>query len=104
MTEGDESHPVARRVLAAVAMGRGEVALAEELLSLCLDGEAAADPRSAQVLEMLVQIRIARDDLSAASETLERLGTVAGASGDEVAAAFAELAAGRVRAAEGDES
>jgi len=104
MTEGHESHPVARRILAAVALGRGEVALAEELVSLCLDGEATADPRCAPVLEMLVQIRIARDDIPAASEALERLGTVARANGDDVAAAFAELGTGRVRAAEGDES
>jgi DNA-binding CsgD family transcriptional regulator len=104
MTEGHESHPVARRILAAVAFGRGEVALAEELVDLCLDGEAAADPRCAPVLEMLVEIRLARDDIPAASQALERLRKVAGASGDDVAAAFAELATGRVRAAEGDES
>jgi DNA-binding CsgD family transcriptional regulator len=102
MTDGHESHPVARRVLAAVALGRGELALAEELVSLCLDGEGAADPRCAPVLELLVQVRIARDDMPAASEALERLGYVAGVCRDEVAAAFAELAAGRVRAAEGD--
>jgi DNA-binding CsgD family transcriptional regulator len=104
MTEGHESHPVARRVLAAVALGRGEVALAEELVSLCLDGEAAADPRCAAVLELLVQIRVEREDLPAAREALERLARVAGASRDDVAAAFAELASGRVRAAEGDEN
>ena len=104
MTEGHESHPVARRILAAVALGRGEFALAEELVSLCLDGEPAADPRCTPVLELLVQIRIARADMPAASDALERLAKVAGASGDDVAAAFAELAAGRVRAAEGDES
>jgi DNA-binding NarL/FixJ family response regulator len=103
MTEGYESHPVARRVLAAVAMGRGEVGLAEELASLCLDGEASGDPHCAPVLEMLVQIRISRDAVPA-SEALERLRKVADASGDDVAAAFAELAAGRVRAAQGDES
>jgi DNA-binding CsgD family transcriptional regulator len=104
MTEGYESHPVARRVLAAVAMGRGEVGLAEELASLCLDGEASGDPHCAPVLEMLVQIRISRDAVPAASEALERLRKVADASRDDVAAAFAELAAGRVRAAQGDES
>jgi DNA-binding NarL/FixJ family response regulator len=104
MTEGYESHPVARRVLAAVAMGRGEVGLAEELASLCLDGEAAGDPHCAPVLEMLVHIRISRDAVPAASEALERLRKVADASRDDVAAAFAELAAGRVRAAQGDDS
>jgi DNA-binding NarL/FixJ family response regulator len=104
LTEGHESHPVARRILAAVALGRGEIALAEELVSLCLEGEAAADPRCASVLEMLVQIRIARDDMPAASDALERLGNLADVSRDPVAAAFAELATGRVRAAESDES
>jgi DNA-binding CsgD family transcriptional regulator len=73
-------------------------------VGLCLDGEAVADPRCAPVLEMLVQIRIARDDMPAAGEALERLGNVAAASRDDVAAAFAELAAGRVRSAERDES
>jgi DNA-binding CsgD family transcriptional regulator len=104
MAEGYESHPVARRILAAVALGRGQVALAEELVGLCLDGETAADPGCAPVLEMLVQIRLARDDIIGASDALERLETVAEGSRNDVAWAFAELAAGRVRAAEGDES
>jgi DNA-binding CsgD family transcriptional regulator len=104
MAAGYESHPVARRILAAVALGRGEVALAEELVSLCLEGEKVGDSSCAPVLEMLVQIRLARDDMPAASEALERLEAVAERSGNDVAAAFAELAAGRVRAAEGDES
>ena len=102
MTEGHESLPVARRILAAIALERGELVLAEELVSLFLADEAAADPGSAAVLELLVRVRVARDDLPAASEALERLRRVAGASRDDVVAAFAELAAGRVRAAEGD--
>lgn len=103
LTEGHESHPIARRILAAIALGRGELVLAEELVSLCLDIEAA-DPGCAPVLEMLVQIRVARDDMPAASEALERLQNVAATSGDRVAAAFAELAEGRVRAADADDS
>ena len=102
LIEGHESQTGARRVLAVIALGRGEVTLAEELLSLCLDGEAATDPRCAPVLEMLVQIRVARDDMLAANEALRAARKVAGASRDAVAAAFAELAAGRVRFAEGD--
>lgn len=104
MAEGYESHPVARRIMAAVALGRGEFVLAEELVSLCLDTEATADPGCAPVLEMLVQIRIAREDMPAANEALERLVHVADASRDDAAAAFAELAAGRVRTAERDRS
>lgn len=99
LTEGHESHPAARRVLAAVALGRGEVALAEELVSLCLDGEAAADPGCAPLLEMLVEIRIARHDIPGAKEALERLVRVAETIPDNAAAFFAELAAGRVAAA-----
>ncbi len=104
MTEGHESHPVARRILAAIALARGEVGLAEELVNLCLDGETQADPSCAPLLELLVQIRVASDDLPGACEALERLTTVADASRDDVVAAFAELATGRVRAAEGNKS
>jgi DNA-binding CsgD family transcriptional regulator len=102
LTEGYESHPAARRIMAAVALGRGEVALADELLSLCLDGGAAADPGCAPLLEMLVQTRIAREDIPGANEALERLVKVAETSSDNAAASFAELAAGRVRTAERD--
>jgi DNA-binding CsgD family transcriptional regulator len=104
MAEGYESHPAGRRILAAVALGRGDVVLAEELVGLCLDGETAGDPGCAPVLDLLVQIRLARDDLLAASEALERLEAVALGSRNDVACAFAELAAGRVRGAEADES
>ena len=104
LIEGHESSPDARRALAAIALGRGEVALAEELVSLCLDREAASDPRCAPVLELLVQIRIAGNDVAAANEALQRLGSVVETSGDAVAAAFADLASGRIRFAEEDES
>ena len=102
LTEGHESHPMARRVLAAVALGRGEVALAGDLVSLCLDGDVDADPGRAPVLDLLVQIRLAGSDLSAAGDAAERLSMLANASSDRVAAAFAELASGRVLAAERD--
>jgi DNA-binding CsgD family transcriptional regulator len=103
LLEGYESHPVARRALATIALARGEIALAEDLIRLCLDGEDASDPACAPALELLVQIRLARGDVVAAAEALERLSDLAASSGDGRAAAFAELAAGRVRAAEGDE-
>jgi DNA-binding CsgD family transcriptional regulator len=103
LLEGNESHPVARRTLAAIALARGELALAENLVRLCLDGEAASDPGCAPALELLVQIRLARDDVHAADEALERLTELAARSRDGRAAAFAELAAGLVGAAEGDE-
>jgi DNA-binding NarL/FixJ family response regulator len=102
LTEGHESHPVARRVLAAIAFARGEAVLAEELACLCIDGHAPADPGCAPVLELLVQIRLGRGDPSAARDAAERLSELAGNSGDDVVAAFSLLAAGRVLAAERD--
>ena len=103
LLDGNESHPIARRALATIALTRGQVALAEDLVRLCLDGEAASDPGCAPALELLVQIRLARDDAPAAAEALARLTALAASSGEGRAAAFAELAAGRVRAAEEDE-
>src|SRR3954454_2191266 len=103
LLEGHESHPIARRTLAAVAFARGEEALAEELVELCLDGAGDADPDCASALELLVQIRVARDDVPGAAEALARLTELAHASGDARAGAYAELATGRVRASERDE-
>jgi DNA-binding CsgD family transcriptional regulator len=103
LLEGNESHPVARRASATIALARGEFALAEDLVQLCLDGEATSDLACAPVLELLVEIRLARSDVGAATEALERLAELAAGTGDGHAAAFAELAAGRVGAASGDE-
>ena len=51
----------------------------------------------------MVEIQLAGEDRAAATETLERLAVLAAGSGDSRVTAFAELATGRVRAAEGDE-
>jgi DNA-binding CsgD family transcriptional regulator len=103
LLEGNDFHPLARRTLATVALIRGENALAEDLARLCLEGESPADPACAPALELRVQIHLARDDVAAATEALEPLAELADGSGDDRAAAYAELATGRVRAAEGDE-
>jgi DNA-binding CsgD family transcriptional regulator len=103
LLEGIDWHPNARRLLAAIALARRDVALAEELARLCLEGRPASDPACAPVLELLVEIQIARDDFAAAAETVERLVELAGESGSERVRASAELARGRVRAAEGGE-
>jgi DNA-binding CsgD family transcriptional regulator len=103
LLEGHEAHPVARRTLATVALARGEAELAEELVRLCLDDAGDLDPGCAPALELLVQIRIARGDLGAATRALDQLAQLAAASADARASAFAELAAGRLHAAEDDE-
>ncbi|MDQ3678726.1 MAG: LuxR C-terminal-related transcriptional regulator [Actinomycetota bacterium] len=103
LLEGCESRPAARQVLAAIALARGNLALAEDLARLCLDGKGGSVPACAPLLELLVSIHVARDDVGAAREALERLSAVAAADSNPTLAAAAELAAGRVLAAEGDE-
>jgi DNA-binding NarL/FixJ family response regulator len=103
LTEGVEWHPTARRAAATIALARGEFALAQDLVGLCLEGSDPADRTCAPLLELLVEIQLAADDLAAATQTLERLIVLAADCDDDRVSAFAELAAGRVRAAEGDE-
>jgi DNA-binding CsgD family transcriptional regulator len=100
---GIEWHPRARRAAAAIALARGELDLARDTAVLCLEGADPADPALAPVLDLLVEIQIARDDLEAASTASERLEQLAGGSGNARPLAFAERAKGRVRAAAGDE-
>ena len=102
LIDGHESHPVARRALAAIALGRGELDLAEDLVHLCLEGEGGADLRCAPVIELQVRVRLARGDLAAATQALDRLVDIANASADERAGAHAELATGLVEAACGE--
>jgi DNA-binding CsgD family transcriptional regulator len=103
LLEGNESRPAARQVLAAIALARGDLALAEDRARLCLDAADVSSPACAPVLELVVDIHLAREDLDAAREALERLTALATRCGDHRALAGAELAAGRLRAAEGDE-
>ncbi|HVE68433.1 MAG TPA: tetratricopeptide repeat protein, partial [Solirubrobacteraceae bacterium] len=68
LLEGQEPHPLARRTLAAVALARGDLGLAEDLARLCLDGSVASDPACAPALDLLVAVRVAREDLAGAAE------------------------------------
>jgi DNA-binding CsgD family transcriptional regulator len=103
LLEGNESRPAARELLAAIAFERGDLALARDLAQLCLAGVPRSGPACAPLLELLVGIHLAGDELDAAGEALEQLRAVAAASGDRRTAAAAELAAGRVSTAAGDE-
>lgn len=102
LIDGHESHPMARRVLAMIALGRGELDLAEDLVELCLEDEGLADARCAPVIELQVRVRLARGEPGAATQALDRLVEVASASRDERAGAYAELAEGLVAAARGE--
>jgi DNA-binding NarL/FixJ family response regulator len=103
LMEGVEWHPTARRAAAAIALARGELVLAQDLVRLCLEGGDPADIACVPVLELLVEIQLAGGDVPAATQTLERLAALAAGCSDERVGALAELAAGRVRAAERDE-
>ncbi|HEX5782393.1 MAG TPA: response regulator transcription factor, partial [Solirubrobacteraceae bacterium] len=95
LLEGGDWHPAARRLLATIAWGRGDLRLAEDRARLCLESEDPSDPACAPLLALLVEIRLARGEHAAAEEAAERL--AATRSGDARADAWAELAIGRLR-------
>jgi DNA-binding NarL/FixJ family response regulator len=100
LLEGNELHPRARRARAAIALARGDLALAEDLVHLCLEGQDPSDPAGVPLLELLVEVRLARGDVDAAREARDRLVQLAAACGDERSRASAQLATGRVAAAD----
>ena len=100
LLEGLEWHPTARLVAARIARARGDDRLAEELARLCLEGREASDVACAPVLELLVAIQVARDDLTAAAQSRDALVALAAAGARWEAAG--ELASGLVAGAAGD--
>ena len=104
LLEGIDWHTGAKRSLVRVALARGDLALAENLARLCLDGMPPTDPDCPLVLGLLVETHLDRGDLAAAEATLDQLAELAGNSeGDDRTRAIAMLARGRVRAARGHE-
>ena len=98
-----EWHPLARRAAAAIAFGRRELRLAEDLTRLCLEEAADNDPACGPALELLVAVQLARDDEEGARSTLSRLTALATGCGSPSLEASAELAAGRVAIVRGDD-
>ncbi len=92
LLEGAEWHPAAKRLLAAIAFGRGDLSLAEDRARLCLESAHPSDPGSAPLLDLLVDIRLERGDHAGAQEAAERLTGLATVAGD----AWAEFATGRL--------
>jgi DNA-binding CsgD family transcriptional regulator len=103
LLEGIDWHTGAKHSLARVALARGDLALAEDLARLCLDGTPPSDPGCPLVLGVLVETQLARSDLAAAEATFDQLAELAGDSESDVTRAVARLARGRVRAARGHE-
>jgi DNA-binding CsgD family transcriptional regulator/tetratricopeptide (TPR) repeat protein len=103
LLEGSEWHPTARRSLAMVALARRDIALAEDLTRVCLEGRDPFDPGCVPLLELLIDVQLARGDVGGARVTLDGLAELATACGNERVGACAELAAGRVCTAEGND-
>jgi DNA-binding CsgD family transcriptional regulator len=103
LMQGVEWHPTARRAAATIALARGDLQLASELAQLCFEGGDPADPACAPLLELLLRIELRREDVTAAKETLTRLEALAAESKSELVGAFAQLAAGQLAAAEGND-
>jgi DNA-binding CsgD family transcriptional regulator len=103
LLEGIDWHPSAKRSLARIALVRGDLALAEDLVRLCIEGTPLSDPDCPPLLGLLVEARLARSDLAAAEETLGQLVELSGTSEGDRTRAVAMFAQGRVRAARGDE-
>jgi DNA-binding CsgD family transcriptional regulator len=103
LLEGADWHPAARRATATIALARGDLALAEELAQLCMEGADPADPGCAPLLALLIEIQLGRDEPGAAENTLGRLQAVAAGAEDELVSALLRLSQGRVAAAAGDE-
>ena len=97
---GIDWHTSAKRSLATIAFARGDLALAEDLVGLCLESTAPSDPDRPPLVGLLVDVRLSRGDLAAAEETL---GQLADAVEDDRTRAFTVLAQGRVRGARGDD-
>lgn len=98
---GAEWHPTGRRVVATIALVRGESALAAELGELCAEGAELADPGAVPLLELLVAARLATGSVTAAREAADRLAAIAADCNLNRLAACAALAEGRVARAEG---
>lgn len=100
---GIDWHTSAKRSLARIAMARGDLALAEDLVRLCLENTSPSDPDCPPLLGLLVEVQVARGDLAIAAETLDRLVVLAADSKDDRIRAVVRLAEATLRAARGDE-
>lgn len=103
LMEGAEWHPVARRLATAVALARGDVALAGELGELCIEGAELTNATAVPALELLIATRLAVGNVAAARDAADHLAAIARESGLDRLEACAAYADGRVFAAQGDE-
>jgi DNA-binding CsgD family transcriptional regulator len=101
LLESIDWHPSAKRSFARIALTRGDLALADDLVRLCLEATPPSGPDCPPLLGLLVEVQLARGNLAAAEGTVDQFAGLA-AEGDRTRA-VGMLAQGRVRAARGDE-
>lgn len=96
--------PEVVRARVRLHLARGEYAAAASLLRRRLRALGESSPLAAPLLELLAQAELARGELDAAHGTASRLDALAEAFGQERIAAQADLVAGKVLLAAGDEA
>ncbi len=104
LVAGYESHPRAAKVAIEVQIARGESGLARKTLERRLAGLADEHPAAESLLPLLVEALLAEADLAGAREAAARLLALGRRLGRASAVAAAELAAGRVALAAGDDA
>jgi ATP/maltotriose-dependent transcriptional regulator MalT len=86
----------AARPLAAVHLARGETALAREVLERALESTGVECSEAAPLLEVLVEVLIAGDDVPGATLAADHLAGVAAEHGNDYVRALAALGKARV--------
>ena len=85
LLEGIDWHMSAKRSLARIALARGDLELAGDLVGLCLESTPSSDPDCPPLLGLLVEVQLARGDLAAADETSSQLAELGRARSDRTA-------------------
>lgn len=101
LLSGYEDRADALRATARLHLLRGETAVAAALLHRRLN-QVGDGLLAAPLLALLVEVQVARGDAASATETAERLATIARSTGQARQVAVADLALGRAAATAGD--
>ena len=104
LVAGYESHARAAKVALEVQLVRGDAGRARKTLERRLAALGDAHPAAAPLLALLVEAQLAGNDVAGARASAARLLDLGRALGHESVVAGAELAAGRVALAAGDDA
>jgi DNA-binding CsgD family transcriptional regulator len=102
LLENIDWHASAKQLLARIALARGDLALAEDLARLCVEGTQPTDPDCLPLIGLLVEVQLARGDVAAAAASFDQLAALAAGSESDRARAIVSLAKGSVEAIRDD--